>query len=110
MWSSADGICVGGEGQIARVDDHGRHGPGNPESWVVVADPPGRLRVVEVGDLVVDDRLVAQGDEPVRAPLRDVEQMAVVGGQRGGVPAPVARGGGAEVENDVVDLAAAARD
>ena len=68
--------CRGGVLAVVRPRDQRLRG-----QRVVEADPPLGGRVVEIAAIVVDDRVVLQGQERVGASPRDVDAAAVLVGQ-----------------------------
>src|SRR4029453_19610019 len=91
---------------------HHQHlgGPADPERRVVVAQTPGRVRLLERRHLVEDLGVVLEGQEAVREALRNVQHPAVAGGQ---VDADVLAEGGrvqAQVDDHVVDRPVGAAD
>src|SRR6266511_4045271 len=85
-------------------------GPVDPERRVVVAQAPGRVRLVELRHLVEDLGVVLEGEEAVREALGNVQHPAVAGGQ---LDADVLAEGGrvrTQVDDHVVDRSVAAAD
>src|SRR5882762_1256526 len=98
------------ERTITRGENRMRNWPFDPKCWVIPPDSPSMVGLIAGGDLVRNFRAVDQCLKTVCETFRHVQHPAVFGSEFGGNPLAIGRGGGAKVDNYVIDSARAATD
>src|SRR5882762_7192915 len=96
------------ERTIARRENRMRNWPFDSKCRVIPADSPSIVGLITGRDLVRNFRVVDQCLKTVCEPFRRVQHLAVLGIEFGGNPLAIGRGGGAKVNNYVIDSARAA--
>src|SRR6266436_8868270 len=95
-------VLLGHDGDLARPDD--------AELRIVVPDSGRGLGMIELGRVVVNLRVVLEGEVALRTAFRDVQHLPVTRSELHAEPAPVSGRVGPQVDDDVENGAGCAAD